>query len=102
MSYATEILWLPGNTEKHYIAGLAATAQKVALAARIAKRSRASVDNFDIPPVPAQTHDNNSPIIEILSSGSESGYYGRFDTILSSDVTSELSEDSRQLEQLGI
>ena len=41
--------------------------------------------------IPAQTHDNDSLVIEILSSGS--GYYGGVVTI-SSDVISELSEDN--------
>ena len=49
---------------KYQKALAAVTAQKPALVARIAKRSRASVDNVDIPSVPAQTHHNDSLIIK--------------------------------------
>jgi hypothetical protein len=80
---------------KKYQKEAAARARKATLAARTAKQSRASVHNVNIPSGLAQNHDNDSLVIEILSSGSESGYYGGVDTILSSDdnlVTSELSE----------
>ena len=49
---------------KKYQKALAAMAQKAALVAPIAKRSRASVDNVDILPVPAQTHNSDSLVIE--------------------------------------
>ena len=50
---------------KKYLKALAATAHKAGLAVHIAKRSRASVDNFVDIPVPAQTHDNDLHVIEI-------------------------------------
>jgi hypothetical protein len=70
----------------------AARARKAVLAARTAlKQSQTSVaNNVNIPSGLAQNHGNDSLVIEILSSGSESGYYGGVDTILSSDMTSEL------------
>ena len=71
----------------------AARVRKAALAVCTAKQSQTSVaNNVNIPSGLAQNHGNDSLVIEILSSGLESGYYGGVDTILSSDMTSELSE----------
>ena len=81
---------------KKYQKALSATAQKAALVACIEKRSRACVDNVDIPSVPAQTHNNDLLVIKSWARVLNRGIMGPkgVDTILSSDVTSELSEDN--------
>ena len=87
---------------KKYQKALSATAQKAALVARIAKRSRASVDNVDIPSVPAQTHNNDLLVIKSWARVLNRGIMGPKGGWHYSQLRCDIWTLRRQLEQSRI